>query len=911
MEVLKLLQFNTNLPLRDKSIFYKWKALLNVGLPSFQNIFILIIFIYSASISAQQSINFEEKINLNIDRFTENPTAENLKKLEAFDKNISQSINGLKDKSELLAFVILKSNLGYYQNQLNKKQQAISSYEKAWQIYQKNRLSNYDIIEYCLKPLGNLYTIIGDFDNAENTIKQYYYIATQTNNLQQQYAAVLNLSNVYQNTGRINDAIALLEKTIRSQNLTDLQKGNLYNNLGSNYFLTTKSNKIIPNAYENAEKAFLKAISLLEKDKSQLKALTNTYRNLSKLKLERNDVKMALEYFEKASNQFNKNSSSDPRSKSEFLFDEANLNFKTGKLKESSVLITQIFKNLIPSFDNKKTDLPNKNLLYADTMLLDAIDLQATIYTIQNQPEKALECYGLSFHIEELFQSLLVYENSKIISQLRNRNRTEKCIAIYESLYQKDNQITHLENAFLLAEKTKSAVLKEALINSSKQSTLQKKIAQQLQNETNLILKEQQKGNLADIVKINKSIEKQNELMLQLKQSSSETESNPNSDIILSDLYDKLEKDNAIMVEYFSGINKMYSFTIVSNKIYLNSFNNNAHVSVKIVQFIDFFNDAYTIANSPADYNKYSNMAYKLLKLPVNSAYKNLLIVPDGLLNFLPFEALITKESATTNFAKMNYLLNDYNIGYQNSAQFYLEANQTKRNSVATVLGIFPIFEKTPFELTFSKDEMQSIKEKFKGKYFDNSSATFGNFKNNANLYSILHLSTHASSGDIDSPASIKFSDQEVMYSELYHLNIHPDLVVLSACETGIGKLFKSEGAMSIARGFQFAGAQNLLFSLWKVNDYTTSLFMDLFYKNIKENQSYIEANANAKRDFLKNKTISNAKKSPYYWSAFVYYGNIEKQPSTNYLLYGLVLVLGIGLFIGLKLFLSKKKRRG
>ena len=87
-------------------------------------------------------------------------------------------------------------------------------------------------------------------------------------------------------------------------------------------------------------------------------------------------------------------------------------------------------------------------------------------------------------------------------------------------------------------------------------------------------------------------------------------------------------------------------------------------------------------------------MAYKLLKLPVNSAYKNLLIVPDGLLNFLPFEALITKKSATTNFAKMNYLLNDYNIGYQNSAQFYLEANRAKRNSVATVLGIFPIFTK-------------------------------------------------------------------------------------------------------------------------------------------------------------------------------------------------------------------------
>ncbi len=96
---------------------------------------------------------------------------------------------------------------------------------------------------------------------------------------------------------------------------------------------------------------------------------------------------------------------------------------------------------------------------------------------------------------------------------------------------------------------------------------------------------------------------------------------------------------------------------------------------------------------------------------------------------------------------------------------------------------------------------------------------------------------------------------------------------------------------MSIARGFQFSGAQNLLFSLWKVNDYTTSVFMDSFYRNIKNGQSYLEANANAKRDFLKNPNISNAKKSPYYWSAFVYYGAIEKKDNS---LYYATIILGI-----------------
>jgi CHAT domain-containing protein len=242
--------------------------------------------------------------------------------------------------------------------------------------------------------------------------------------------------------------------------------------------------------------------------------------------------------------------------------------------------------------------------------------------------------------------------------------------------------------------------------------------------------------------------------------------------------------------------------------------------------------------------------------------------------------------------------MNDFKIAYNNSASNYLNSKPVS-NSQKTVLGIFPVFEKTALELSYSKKELESIRSNFKGKYLENSKASFSNFKNNANQYSILHLSTHASSGDIETPANIKFYDQEILYSELYNLNINPDLVVLSACETGIGKLYKAEGAMSVARGFQFAGAQNLLFSLWKVNDYTTSVFMTDFYKNVKSNVPYFEANANAKIAFLNDKSIPNAKKSPYYWSSFVYYGSISaEEKSTNYIFYIISLLAVIGLFL-------------
>ncbi|WP_304197821.1 CHAT domain-containing tetratricopeptide repeat protein [Flavobacterium alvei] len=867
-----------------------------------KKLFFLLLFT-TLTVFGQNSLTLEDKIYNAVDAVVANPSLESLQKLDATEKKFWKNPIP-KTKNELLAIVVLNCNKAYYENQFGKTNQAVSSYEKAWQIYQKNKLSNYDITEYCLKPLGNLYTIMGDYDNAENTIKQYYFIANAEKNQAQKIAAILNLSNVYQNTGRVNEAIDLLEKTIKTEKLSAVQKGNLFNNLGNNYVLSYRQPTFFPsNMIKKLESSYLSAIQLLKSDKTQTETLANCYRNLSSLNLQWQKMELANSYFEKAKNYFFATPNISPRKLAKFNYEEANLLFQQQKYAESSNLIKAIFRILIPNYSNQKNILPNPNSLYAETVLLDALDLQAEIFVEQNQPKKGLEAYALSFQIEELFANLLVYENSKIINQIRIRNRTEKCIAIYDFLFKKENEIGYIESAFQLSERTKSGVLKSYLSNKKTASREEKLHLEQLQNWNNEILKEQQKGDLANVSKINEAIKKQNELMLSLKSKRAKESKTSKTDWNIQDLYSKLEKDKAIMVEYFSGFERMYIFTLANQRIKLENFNVTDTAIPKIISFLDYFSDANKITDNISGYNHYGNSLYKMLKLPTNITYKNLIIVPDGILNFLPFEALITKESTTTNFAQMHYLLNDFKIAYNNSAGFYLNGKPIS-NDKKSVLGIFPVFEKTNYELTFSKTEMQSIKSNFDGEFFENSNATFDNFRKNATNYSILHLSTHATSGDTETPANIKFYDREILYSELYNLNINPDLVVLSACETGIGKLYKSEGAMSVARGFQFAGAQNLLFSLWKVNDYTTSVFMADFYKNIKNGSSYLDANHQAKLDFLNDKSISNAKKSPYYWSAFVYYGGIEAaEKPTHYYFYILGLLILIGLFLVFKHF--------
>ncbi|MBC7524629.1 MAG: CHAT domain-containing protein [Flavobacterium sp.] len=845
----------------------------------------LLLILFSQLIFSQkENSNLIDKSYQQTDVVIANPTRENLNKLEEFVTANTAAFNKTKNQNELLAFVYLKCNCAYYENQFGQTQKAILNYEKAWQIFDTNKLKGYDIIEFCQKPLGNLYTIIGDYENAENTIKHYFYNAAIDNNSDQKFAALLNLTAVYVSSGKVQEAIDLLVKTIVAEKFSASQKGRLWNNLGNCYV----SNH---NVYQ-AKKAFQTSITLLE-SQDETAYLSNSYRNLALLN---NDFKG----FEKSKKLFLENPKNTIRSKAKFYLDEANLHFNTNQFEKSTEAIKNVFKTLITSYNPSKNSLPTTNQVYAETLLIDAFDLQGTIYLTQNKSKKALECFTFSFTIEDLLQSLLVYENSKIVTQLASRNRTEKCIFSYNELYKSEHKISYLEKAFQLAETQKASVLKANVSNNLSLSRDEKLIKTQLQNQNTIIIKEQEKQENASISIINKAIKKQNELMLLLKSNSKNNKSTGDATFNLKDLFAKLESQKAMLVSYFLGDKTYYIFTVEKNRISLKSAIYNDQSKLEIRKFIDFFGVSDAITNNVDEYTKTGFKVYKMLGLPNSNFYQKLVILPDGILHFLPFEALITQESTTTNFAKINYLVKSFTIGYFNSALFYLDSKPVEKNN-PQVLGMFPIFENSPLELTYSKTELKAIQDNFTGKFLVGSTATFANFKKDASNYDILHLSTHGSSGSVENPASIKFYDQEIAYSELYNLDIKASLVVLSACETGLGKLYSQEGALSISRGFQMAGAQNLLFSLWKVNDYTTSVLMEKFYKNCAKQMSYFESNHQSKLDYLSDNTISNSKKSPYYWSAFVYYGTLDEEKPTNY--FWILFIFGgfIALFLSYK----------
>ncbi len=142
--------------------------------------------------------------------------------------------------------------------------------------------------------------------------------------------------------------------------------------------------------------------------------------------------------------------------------------------------------------------------------------------------------------------------------------------------------------------------------------------------------------------------------------------------------------------------------------------------------------------------------------------------------------------------------------------------------------------------------------------------------------YRIVHFATHALlNNDHPELSGIVLSlvDQQgrstdgfLRLNEIYNLNLSADLVVLSACETGLGKQIKKERLIGLARGFMAAGAQRVVSSLWKVDDEATAELMGRFYERIRKEGEPVPA---ALRHAQLEMSQQNRWRGAYFWAGF------------------------------------------
>ncbi|MFG6685014.1 CHAT domain-containing protein [Mariniflexile sp. HNIBRBA6329] len=847
-------------------------------------IFILLFFICGISFSQ----NLEEAIYTAAETFISNRNDTSLKLLTQQEVTFK---NHVKTKDEQLALVFLQCHKGYYLDEHSRLKEAISTYEDALKRFNNNelsKLSDFDIIESCLKPLGNLYTKTGDYTNAVSTINQYIFLAEKSKTTKHKISGAINLAKLYQTINKHETVLKIIEDASKLHNINKNQK-ELLQSIKSNSLLALNKFDDVASLHRSASSSIFK-----------------TYKSQYIVALQKNDYVTALNALKKAKESISEADLSE-RELAKFYVEEAQLYHLLKQPNNALKSLQRATNTLLPNL--KKAGLPDKKDLYTENTFIDIFDLFSVV---QTHTDTALKSYNLSFYVSELLQENWTSQEAKIFNETTNRSRSELCIDLLVNSYQQTKNKSLLFEAFKYSENNKASVLKDMhnkkmrLLQFPNDSLLIKefKLLKTQEYYTGLLIKEQLSSNKASTV--NSLSEKLSSISLQLKSlklAISKKYPEDNHSLSLETLQKKLKEDQAVLVEYFFGKNTLYQFVISEIDIKVESIHLTNTVRKSIVDFIHLFDDASVINNNINSYTHQAFNVFELLKFNNISNYKNVIIIPDGLLNFIPFEALLTAKTSTTSFSQMPFVVKNHYVVYNSSATFYL--TELKKTNNKSLLGIFPVFENTNQKLTYSIDEAEAIQKEMHSNILMNSKASKTNFLKNASKYSIIHLSTHASSGDFINPANISFYDDTIILNELYSLDLNPNLVVLSACETGIGKLYKGEGAMSMARGFQYAGAENLLFSLWQINDLSTSQLMQSFYENYNTTESASIANHHSKVEYLENETISNIKKSPYYWSAFVYYGTLEKATPDYTIFY---MIFGIALSLIVLLLLLKYK---
>ena len=272
---------------------------------------------------------------------------------------------------------------------------------------------------------------------------------------------------------------------------------------------------------------------------------------------------------------------------------------------------------------------------------------------------------------------------------------------------------------------------------------------------------------------------------------------------------------------------------------------------------------------------------------------KNLTIIPDGYLSFLPYEALVT------NKENKIYLIQETEVYYEFSNSF--SKNNYKSDGELSSVVAF-----APFSFTYDKltklpnsiREVELINDHVSSNLFINDQATKGQFLKELPKHNIIHLATHSSTNDSIS-RWIAFSNQKLSLDELYLTKNNADLIVLSACETNMGKLEIGEGVMSLSRGFFQTGAKSVISSLWNVDDKSTSEIIAELYKGLEHQETKSMALRNAKLKYLNNASLSGS--SPYYWAPLVLIGNpdtieITQSYTKYYYILGCIIVALLGL---------------
>ena len=812
----------------------------------------------------------------------------------------SSAIYEAAGSKELKRLGSVYQNLGICYNAKGDIEKARTYYESTDRIFQKLDMSNQEVYEILLINLSIFYLDNKNISEAERCNKKSFEINIHSPHNYNKWISsgliCLEKREYAKSILRLNKAIEVGDKDL---GVDFTEKGLIYMNLGMVYLEMGDFDRSLSN-YLIASKLIGKNIG--KQGISYSSCLKDIGLNYLRKKESESNLEMFLSQRKK------------------------NIETSLDYFQKAIIAIT-------PGFTSSNIEInPDAEDAIDKTRLLDVIKNKAEAFYLISQLEEklgnkeasvkkmklALETYDLSIKTIHLIRNGFQNQESRLFLSENEHPVYADAIKVAVHLYETTHELQYFEKGFGISERSRSADFQTMLreVQAKKVSGVPDSL---LQRETNLkgeitayenFIFNEKSSPAPDLKKINLwkdkvfSLSQSYQQMITLFEKKYPTYYQYKyADPIVSiqKIQGSLERREAF-VEYFindggkKSESELYTFVITNQeyKIIRRAFN--SELDATIDHFLGFIRNGEVLKTRRADFVEYTKNAsqlYKLLIEPIEPSLIDyrLVIVPDDKLSYLPFDAFLASSPDTSkmDFRNLDYLLHHHAISYTYSATllyYYFQNNYKYSNRIGafapdyTDVHTTGINEQDHFlPLPGAEAEIKGITDLIPGDQYMKGKASKLNFQQKAKDYDILHLAMHTILNDtlplyskmVFSADSTGKNERTLNTFEIYNLKLKADMVVLSGCNTGAGKLQKGEGVMSLARGFFYAGCPSIIMTLWNVEDISSSGIMIEFYRNLKNGFSKDEALRKAKVSYISG--ADPLKAHPYFWLGYVSIG--------------------------------------
>jgi CHAT domain-containing protein len=756
---------------------------------------------------------------------------------------------------------------------------AIKTVKIAIELADKSGLSDEFINNKLRNFLANRYSNIGDFERAIEVGKmlQTYYL--KTGNKQRELLTKNNLGVYHQNIGKYEQAYNYFSQGWNAEKIS----GDVIDKL--DWLDGLASSCIYLKRLEEAQLYLDKSLALLRAVRSDEEKEMQLYYFINRAQLAKamGDKEQGLPMLKKAAHIAN------------FLGNRKGVDAMNEMAK--IYLGIESYPSVIAQVTGVEKLLDIKGNPYLkDPYLLQTYTLAAQAYAGQGDRAKSLmmiekaEVQAAYYHTQYMFNESKLY-----LDELRRKN-LELGVKVCYDLWQETGNNEYLVAALLYADKAKSNVLNERAQMAQKMSSISSEIRDlrfQWVYQLNALENQGENGKALKLRDRLDSLDRK--LNLNVSDGFDIQE--------LISFLDKIENDEMVL-EYFVIDSVTYTFSLTKGQI------NADRLEYSIEQdIVDYYKCISTVSANINDCADVGHRIYNYLVsrwLIKNIATKTLRIIPDKVLSYLVFDALPVYVNER-KWSELSYLSSEYTITYDFSLQS-LASKQTK-SPTCSYVGFAPDFTNNASlaYLINGEASLSSAKSLFGGSTFFGNEANSENLRSTGSKASILQLYTHGVSSDSSYDASyIYMQDRKMYVDEILTLPLQTELCLLTACEVGLGKDYSGEGVTGVAWAFRGAGASNVVQSMWKLNEKTSSVLMNLFFENLNDGLSSDLALSKAKQEYLNNPEISTRLKHPYYWAGMSHYGKgtvVKKQGYTLlwYSLAGGLVLLASFVFLYLK----------